>query len=186
MIRRLRNKHSSKMLAELYPVPHDHKGWGHGHHLRVEFSKTLAKWIFDWKDLKSVGDLSCGNAAIAEATGAPKMILGDFASGYEYEGPLEITLAKTPPMDLYVCCETLEHLDDPSSVLSTIREKAQFLLLSTPINAWLDANKEHYWAWDAAGVENLLSESGWKVEMFASLNSTRLGETYEYGFWVAS
>lgn len=184
---RLRPRHSDEELAAIYETPHDHRLWGHGHHLRVEQAKVFARWIAEWKQLDSVADLSCGNGAIAKATGIPyeSIHLGDFAPGYRYAGPLEETVEQIPQVGLFVCSETIEHLDDPALALTKIRDKASYLVLTTPIGAWSDTNTEHYWAWDTKGVEELLSVTGWNPIMFASLNSTYIGEVYNYGLWVA-
>ena len=142
MIKRLRPKHSQEFLDELYPKPHDHGLYGRGHGLRVEITQTIAKDMAREVQATVVADLSCGNAAIAKYLDLPT-ILGDYAEGYEYTGPLEENLPKMPSVSLYICSETLEHLDDPITALRQMREKAEGLVLTTPINAWEDTNKEH-------------------------------------------
>jgi phosphoserine aminotransferase len=86
-------------------------------------------------------------------------------------------------VSLFICSETLEHLDDPVTALQHMREKAEGLILTTPINAWEDTNKEHYWAWDRGGVEELLTKAGWESNVFVMLDSTVFNETYTYGIW---
>jgi len=114
------------------------------------------------------------------------MILGDYAPGYEYTGKLETNLQVIPDVDAYILSETLEHVDDPAYVLSLIREKSDYLVLSTPLECWGDTNSEHYWAWDRQGVEGLMVEAGWTVKAFDSVDSRTYGEPYLYGIWVAS
>ena len=187
-IKRLRRLPTAKKLAALYAEPHDHRLYGHGHHLRVEQSIVFLNWVWDWQKLSTIADLSCGNGAIAKSVkaSASSAYLGDFADGYEFAGPIEKTINDLPEVDLFVCSETLEHLDDPELVLSLIREKTKWLLLTTPINNWGDKNKEHLWSWDREGVESLLSKSSFTSQMFSSLDSTVIGEAYVYGIWVCS
>ena len=185
MIERLRPKHSDEELAQLYIEPHDHRRYGHGHHLRVETTKVMAQWMAEAAQLTSVADLSCGNGEIATSLrfGPRLTILGDYAPGYGYTGPLEDTLPRIKEVDLYICSETLEHLDDPTHALFLMRDAADHLVLTTPINAWGDTNAEHYFAWDREGVESLFTSTGWTPVMFMTVDSTVLGEPYEYGLW---
>ncbi len=182
MIKRLRPKHSQEFLDKLYPEPHDHGLYGRGHGLRVEITQTIAKDMAREVQATVVADLSCGNAAIAKYLDLPT-ILGDYAEGYEHTGPLENTIKEIPHVSLFICSETLEHLDDPVTALQHMREKAEGLILTTPINAWEDTNKEHYWAWDRGGVEELLTKAGWESNVFVMLDSTVFNETYTYGIW---
>lgn len=185
MIERVRPTHSDEVLAEIYSEPHDHRRYGHGHHLRVEATKVMAKWMRDAFELASVADLSCGNGEIALSLGFKPgdYHLGDYAPGHGYTGPLERTLALIPEVDLYICSETIEHLDDPRRALFQMRDVASHLVLSTPIGAWGDGNLEHYWAWDRSGVESLFTLVGWTPVMHMTVDSTVLGESYEYGIW---
>jgi 2-polyprenyl-3-methyl-5-hydroxy-6-metoxy-1,4-benzoquinol methylase len=183
VIKKLREFHTAKELAEIYATPHDHAIYGRGHGIRVNTTIQLAKDMAYQAKAKSVADLSCGNGAIAKALGIEKMILGDFAKGYEYSGPLEANLRKIDNVDLYICSESIEHVEDPSSVLNLIRKKSQTLVLSTPIDAWYDTNEEHYWAWNRSDVETLLKNAGWTPDVFIMLDTTVFGEPYIYGMW---
>jgi hypothetical protein len=182
VIKRLRPKHSQEFLSELYAEPHDHWRYGRGHGLRVSITQIIAKDIAREVQAETVADLSCGNGEIAKCLGIKKF-LGDYAPGYEYTGPIEETLEQIPNVSLFICSETLEHLDDPWSVLHVIRKKSDGLVLTTPINAWEDTNKEHYWAWDKESIENMLTTTGWSSNVYAELDSTVFGETYTYGIW---
>jgi 2-polyprenyl-3-methyl-5-hydroxy-6-metoxy-1,4-benzoquinol methylase len=183
VIKRLRSKHTEEFLLQLYKSPHDHRIYGRGHDLRVEFTKILAFDMSRDVSAGSVADLSCGNGEIAISLHLHNTYLGDFAPGYHFVGPIEHTIKEIPNVDLYICSETLEHLDNPSLALDLVRKKSKSLVLTTPIGAWEDTNKEHYWAWDREGVESLLANSGWRVETFAILDSTVFGEPYVYGMW---
>lgn len=183
MIKQLREFHDEQTLKQIYAKPHDHAIYGRGHGIRVETTKALAKDMASMFRCKSVADLSCGNGAIAKSLGIQEVILGDFAPKYQYVGPLEENLPKIKNVDMYVCSETLEHLEDPLGALKMIREKSCVLVLSTPIENWNDTNAEHYWSWDRDGIESLLSQSGWTPNIFAYLDTTVFGEPYIYGMW---
>jgi len=188
VIRRLRSPWSSDELAELYPETRDHRQW-RGHRIRVEMAAALARSAIPPAGLGIIADLSCGDGAIVDAIGARVVIKGDLAPGYDVHGPIEKTVRRIKHADLFVCSETLEHLDEPELVLASIRAKATRLLVTTPIGAWFDGdevigNPEHYWAWDREGVEELLVEAGWSVDVFASLDTRPFGDPYIYGLWV--
>lgn len=182
MIKRLRPKWSDEELARIYEKPHDHKIYGRGHGVRVEVTQNILKDMVREVGAMSAADLSCGNGAILGILSIKKY-LGDYAPGYKYVGPLEKTIHEIPKVDIYVCSETLEHLDDPGYGLKLIREKSKSLILSTPIEAWGDTNQEHYWSYDREGVEELLKEAGWTPNIFLFLDTTVFGEPYKYGIW---
>lgn len=181
---RLRPKWSDEELARIYTEPHDHRRWGRGHDERVkkmiEFGVNRL-WL-------SAADLSCGNGAVIDAMDVVGYSFkGDFAPGHEFVGPIEHTITKIPSVDLFINGETLEHLDDPLSVLQAIRGKANTLILSTPVDNWGDTNAEHYWSWSADDVEGLLTLSGFStIEDFDVVDSRLYGEPYCYGVWRAT
>lgn len=182
MIKRLRPKWSDEELAKIYSIPHDHKRFGRGHGIRVEVTQNILRDMAREIGVISAADLSCGNGAILEILNVKKY-LGDYAPGYKYTGPLEKTIHEIPNVDVYVCSETLEHLDDPGYGLKLIREKSRGLVLSTPIEKWDDNNDEHYWAYDREGVEELMKQAGWTPNIFLFLDTTVFGEPYKYGIW---
>jgi hypothetical protein len=183
VIKKLREFHADEELARIYASPHDHKIFGRGHAIRVNTTIQLANDMAYQVNAKSVADLSCGNAAIAKALNIEKMILGDYAQGYEYSGPLEINLKNIENVDLYICSESIEHVEDPGFVLDSIRSKSKTLVLSTPIDCWDDGNPEHYWAWGRQDVETLLNNAGWSPDIFIMLDTIVFGEPYIYGIW---
>lgn len=185
MIRKLREFHDAETLARIYAEPHDHKIYGRGHNIRVELTKNIVLDAVAITKAQSIGDLSCGNGDIAKAAKLPKTFLGDFAPTYEFCGPIHETIKTMPDVDVYVCSESLEHVEDPKGTLSLIRDKAKYLILSTPIECWEDTNNEHYWAWDRKGIEFLLSETNWTPDVFVILDTTVFGEPYKYGIWGA-
>ncbi len=179
MITRLRPKHSKKALAEIYATPHDHTAW-QDHILRVNRTLEIAQGI---DGVKSAADLSAGDAFIIIALGLSETYIGDYAPRYEYTGSIEQTIHDIPNVDLFICSETLEHLDNPALVLAHIRQKTKYLLLTTPHARWDDNNLEHYWAWDKDGIAELLAEAGFETVSFELLE---LADEYYYDYqiWV--
>lgn len=154
---RLREAYTPDELAAVYPRPHSHERWP-DHRLRVALTVPVARFMYRGG---SVADLSCGDAAIAKQTApAENLILGDLAPGYGLQGPIEDTLDLIPSVDLFLCCETLEHLDDPDVMLTRIRRKARALVLSTPDGETDGGNPEHYWGWGVEDVRGMLTAAG--------------------------
>lgn len=183
MIKRLRPKWSQEELEKIYAQPHDHHKFGRGHDVRVKVTIEILKDMVHQIGATSGADLSCGNGAILNSVNLQNKYFGDFAPGYQYHGPLEKTLLDIPNVDIYVCSETLEHLDEPEYSLHLIRQKSRSLVLSTPIEKWNDTNEEHYWAYNRDGVEELLVGAGWKPDVFLFLDTTIFEEPYKYGIW---
>jgi len=179
---RLRDNPTEEELATMYVTPHDHRRFGAGHWLRVETSIVLSTWLATDYQLRSGADLSCGNGAILNRTrGLSTRLFGDFAEGYEYHGPIESTLTRLPEVDLFICSETIEHLVDPDAVLKQIATKAEFLLLSTPINEFKPGNAEHIWGWSQGAIKTMLDHAGWEM---LTRNDLILEQTYSYQIWA--
>lgn len=178
---RLRPAHTPEGLTQLYPTPHDHTQWPD----HIERVKATIAMVTAHGTVASAADLSCGSGAVLAATDAACRYYGDIAPGYEMHGPIEQTIEDIPPVDLFVCCETLEHLDDPDSVLKAIRRKARALVLSTPLDAWGDTNIEHYWAWSQDDVERMLADAGFFVNTYTYLDYRASGGYYSFGVWGA-
>jgi hypothetical protein len=196
---RLRSVWSDEELKNVYPAPHDHTRYGVDHEVRVVETIKFGLEHIPPEDRTLMADLSTGNAAIPLQLfiGADRsnLHLGDYAASereydhhgaYTYSGPLEETLYLIPPVDTYVCCETLEHLDDPLRVLQLIRVKARRLLLSTPVGNWDDGNLEHYWSWDARGVTAFLEEAEWHHYAYTNFDGRDYDPaSYNFGMWAA-
>ena len=177
MIERVRPRYSLRRLKEIYPEPHQHHEW-EDHRIRVEFTISLARPYYKGG---RVVDLSCGDGKIARSLD-PLAILGDFAPGHQFTGPIEKTIDRIEDCEMFVLCETLEHLDDPLDVLKRIREKTRSLVLSTPENEQAE-NEQHYWRWDHEGVAQLLSAASFTPQQLVILDFPRLGARYQ--IWVA-
>lgn len=179
---RLRPAYSPEQLAEVYPVPHEH-GRFPDHRLRVAATIEVARWLADGEGVVRAADLSCGDGAILRALDVPHPYYGDFADHYHYVGPIEETIEQIPAVDLFVCAETVEHLDDPDAVLKAIRSTARLLVLSTPVDAWNDDNPEHYWAWGRDDVEAMLAGAGFEVSVFTAVDFRPMSLPYCFGIW---
>lgn len=181
--RRLRPAYSPEELAQVYATPHAHSGW-QDHRLRVSVTVEAARWLAESSGARTAADLSCGDGAVLNATSVPLRLFGDIAPGHEFTGPIEETLGEIPDVDLFVCTETLEHLDDPDKVLAGIRAKTRTFLLSTPVAAWQDTNPEHYWAWSRTDVEEMLWAAGFKPAVYSTVDFRSSGEAfYQFGIW---
>lgn len=180
--RRLRPTHSESDLRRIYGKTHNHAKWA-DHRLRVQVTAQMARWLAD--GVNSAADLSCGDGVILSAIDCDVKIYGDLAAGYEIQGPIEQTLETIPKVGLFICAETVEHLDDPDTVLVDIRDKCDRLVLSTPVEAWSDANVEHYWAWSRSGVETMLGAAGFRIRAYNELDTRMLSRAgYRYGIWA--
>jgi SAM-dependent methyltransferase len=180
---RLREYPGPAELAEMYAVPHDHRHWD-DHLLRVDMTIALGGWMLRDTGLpRTIADLSCGNAQIVNeiAPYGGTTILGDIAPGYEHHGPIEETVERLADdsVDLFVCSETIEHLEDPDHVLRRIRAKAHRLVLSTPIGEQPGTdNPQHIHGWSVEGVCRMLVSAGWSPVV---VNELRLAD-YVYNF----
>lgn len=183
MRQRLRPAHSPQRLARIYATPHDHRRFP-DHLLRVDATIALAQWMAG-DAIARAADLSCGNGTVLDRVPARTKIFGDLAPGWEYTGPIEETIEQIPEVDLFVCSETIEHLDDPDTVLKAIRAKSRALVLSTPVEAWGDSNAEHYWAWSREDVEAMLTAAGFTVGVYSCVDFRPLGLPYCFGIWGA-
>lgn len=182
---RLREKYSDEELARIYATPHDSSRW-EDHNIRVAETIRFIVKHFYINEQTTVADLSAGDARIIRGLGIDdeRLYIGDFAPGYAFQGPISDTIHQIPPVDLFILSETLEHLDDPVSVLKLIREKTMALVLTTPHAKWDDNNPEHYWAWDQDGIAELLNEAGFQT---GKCEIIELAQEYYYDFqvWIA-
>jgi len=191
MLTRLREAHDQATLAEMYATPHRHALYGADHAIRVGQTAALVDHVVRWSGAVTVADLSCGDGAVVQralagSLGEHVAILGDIAPGWPIEGPIEATLVDLDRVDLFVCCETLEHLDDPAAVLAQIRDKALRLVASLPLaQDPPDDNPEHYWQIDTpADGEALLAAAGWTVEALVEVSGPRgIDWPYRYLVW---
>lgn len=175
---RFRPRYTDEELGRLYATHHRHERWA-DHRLRVAVTGELAQWVADEFGCTSAADLSCGDGMILSSLEGVSKVFGDYAPGYEHTGPLETTLDEIEHVDLFICSETLEHLDDPDTVLKRLRGWADHLIVSTPIGEVDDGNPEHYWGWDLDDVKGMLLAAGWEPHTTVELRFRPHSE-YDY------
>ena len=189
---RLRPKYSPEQLKEVYSTQYDHTRWvDHVARINQTVDFVIDNIYGPENFIYSITDLSCGDAAIAKGIAEyiadqfpisnPELILGDFVSGYDYQGVIEDTIHEISNTDLFVLSETLEHLDNPEYVLSQIRKKTSYLVLSTPCNETL-GNPEHYWKWGTSDIALMLEETGFTPTAFRYLEFPELDVRYQMWF----
>jgi hypothetical protein len=176
---RLRPAYSEEELKKVYATPHAHSTWP-DHRARVRATIALAQWF---EDVRSVADLSAGDATIIDALDIHAKYIGDFAPRYEFTGPIEKTIDLIPKVDLFILSETIEHVDDPDLLLRKIREKTRFLVLSTPNGEDNAGNPEHYWGWNADDMKAMMVEAGFEPVIYSSLSFADPGLVYNYQIW---
>ncbi len=139
--------------------------------------------------LESIADMSAGAAEIPTGIAAVsgiEPVLGDYAAGYPYRGKLGETVPNLGIVDLFVCTETLEHLEDPFEDLKLIREHCRHLLLTTPVDEDEDTTSwGHMWVWSKFDVDTLLTEAGFETLAYVLLDMRPLWyEHCAFGMWV--
>lgn len=188
---RVRPQWSDDELARIYSGAFDQRALGWGGDARVSVSGVIGKLLLlDRPGAPKIVDLAAGNGVIARDIAASTnghVTLGDFGAGFPIQGRIEETILDHPG-DLFVCCETLEHLWDPDLVLRLARERFSFLVGSVPLweRAEQEQNGEHYWAFDREGAEAMFADAGWRVAHFAEVPAYPVGGnggTYQCGVW---
>jgi len=176
---RLRPQYSNEELAGIYTKPHNH-GQFQDHIIRVQKSIELLK---EYNTYNSIADLSAGDAAIIYSIDAGVKYIGDYAPGYAITGHIDETINYLPKVDLFICSETLEHLDDPDATLKAIRKKTKYLFISTPNGENNNHNPEHYWGWNNEDMKQMLIDAGFDPVVYYLLE---LKEKYYYDFqmWI--
>jgi hypothetical protein len=193
---RLREPHAdlAGFYMDRYPVGYQHREWPD----HVERVRESVEFIWRSMDTEtmSLADLSCGDNAIMTGVidmvrryvpgWSPDKTTGDVNpdSGAMITGALPGTLdLLTVPADLYLCSETLEHLDDPDGFLAKLRPVARSLFVSTPEGETGAENMEHYWGWDSEAVEDMLTSAGWSPishQIFAPASV----DYYRFQMWM--
>ena len=179
MRQRLRPAYTPEQLAQVYDTPHEHWQWA-DHRLRVQMTIAFASWFVD---VTSVADLSAGDATIIKAINAKEKYIGDFALGYEFAGAIDDTIDLIPSVDLFICSETIEHLDDPEATFRKIRAKTKSLIVTPPFGEDKNHHPQHYGGWDKEGVESLLKSTGFKPVIYNELHFENPSLVYDYQFW---
>ena len=193
--RQLRPFWSDEELATIYPAAYDHTRWD-DHKVRVaETVNIVAEWAatkdpawFDGIDLTS-GDGAILRALLGRDV-VQKAYYGDlvFADHLDVIGKVEDTLPAHihgggRMWDLYVCSETLEHVQDPDELLRSARRLATHAVFSTPIDETdAHANPEHYWSWGVEDIRAMLEAADWTPEVHKVLPLPY----YNFQIWCCS
>lgn len=176
---RLRSKYTDDELAKIYRKPHNSSAFGIDHQYRIAMSIAMIQVLMEAKPIRSVADLSAGDGSIIDALEAPTKYIGDFAPRYAITGPIEQTINEIPEVDLFICSETLEHLDDPDSIMRMIGRKAKYVFVSTPDDEVQYDNPEHYWRWDREEINKMLWQAGYAPIAYGE---ARVPYLFDYGF----
>ena len=84
-----------------------------------------------------------------------------------------------------VLTEILEHLDDPDEIVRLAREKADWLVASSPVEEPPHANNpEHLWSFGRDGYREMLEAGGWKPFSYTEVGFTDPGLYYTFQIWV--
>jgi hypothetical protein len=155
--KQLRPFYTPAEYARVYNETYNHTYWS-DHIERVRYTIEILDLFADASRSETVADLSCGDGAILNGSTHPwrEKILGDYTT----TGPIEEAIRDIPHVDMFVLSETLEHMQDPDTLLRQIRVKADHLLLTTPNGEYNDQNPQHYWGWDTYAIEDMLHQSG--------------------------
>ena len=176
---RLRPVHSAEKIKSLYNEQYYHTRWN-DHKVRTEVTIAIINILTPY--ITSAADLSAGDGFIINSLNIQNRILGDIVPQWEHCGPIEETIHKIPHVDLFILSETLEHLDDPDDILRLIRDKATYLLLSTPLGETEDINEEHYWGWDKDGILEMVTAAGFAPSVYNELYF--LDSIYNFQIWL--
>ncbi len=190
----LREFHTPERLAEIYAQPYDHTKWQE-HQLRVAWTIAIgAEYAREYR-VDSILDPACGDGAIAlgiaREAGVDTVALSDFNSRHSKRSiTVEDTLAEYARLgqktfDLVILTEILEHVQDPDIVLRDARLVGRHLLLSTPLNeTHAHGNEEHYWAWSAEDIRDMLHATSWREPTFVYHELSC--PFYTYQLWTVS
>lgn len=189
MRRKLREFYTEDERLSLYSKPYDCFERGSDHIERVAVTAGLAIGAVQRYGLRSAADLSCGTGTLLETARRVTGIstwTGDLVPTprLDTSGPIEQTIKNCPEVDLFVCSETLEHLEDPDSILKGIRSVSRYLILSTPDGENNSLNPEHYWSWESADVREMLGAAGFAPQSLLLFTPTP--RYYTFQVWLAS
>jgi len=173
---KLRRFYSPSVTTALYETTYDSTRWPE-HVERIGRTASIAQSLIGQHDLRSVADLSCGDGTLVKQ-------LFDVPVTYLRDGNILDDLGLIESVDLFVCTETIEHLEAPWTVLERIAEKTRWLVLSTPLNEDpAIGNYEHYWSFTADDVASLLHQSNFHNTALFILEDPLW--TYTYQVWTA-
>jgi len=153
-------------------------------HLAAEFVCQAVRAL-GGEDIR-VTDLGCGDGGLLSLIkGTPGIEAAwgyDFcpanAAGWQERGvtayardvfnpdsPVNAGLSAPVFGDVVVMTETLEHLADPALRAGRLRDRAKYLVCSSPWNENPQQHDAcHAWAWDLEGYASMIQSAGWTIE----------------------
>jgi hypothetical protein len=181
-----------EQLDESYRDPPPPAGYDH-----VNLASCPNRWTFHnvcvafgegFGKVGSIADMSAGDGRIPRSLAAYSGIeplLGEYTDkyGYPYVGTLQETVPQLPVVDLYVCTNTVEHLNYPDTDLRLIRQHCRNLLLACPIDEQ-DAEGQHLWYFTRRGVEDMFEAAGFQRSAYCELDESPLWEHFKFGIWA--
>lgn len=163
-----------------YAVQYNHTRWA-DHRERVAYTAALAQRVVELNNYRRVADLSAGDRAIVNALAGVEVTASDWTDGVD----IMKSVVELEPVDLFICTETVEHLEAPWTLLEHIAPRTKCLLLSTPMDESADAgNWEHYWSFTVEDVFTLLRQAGF-IRMTVDVMRPNAGGPYVHQIWTA-
>lgn len=182
VVRKLRRFHDAETLKRIYDHMYNPNVWPE-HKQRIETTAAVANQLIADLGLKTCADYSAGNRALALRLRGLTML---DTCDYFGSGRMEERIDEMEPVDLYLCTETIEHLEAPWTVLEKLATKARQLVLSTPLDENPKiGNYEHYWSFTEEDVEQMLWQSGWAPHPGCPTILFQKSWTYTYQIWTA-
>jgi hypothetical protein len=157
-MRKLRRFMDAEELKSCYGKHYDPTVWPE-HMKRIEATKAFIQRLVDDQGLKTAADYSAGGTPLMASVANLELLE---TSDYSLSGRDIIDeVRRMEPVDLYVCTETIEHLECPWTLIEEVARKTRWLVLSTPLDEpWGSGNWEHYWGFTLDDVRTMLEQSG--------------------------
>lgn len=179
-MKKLRRFYNPSQLTQIYSHTYSPDSWPE-HRERVARTIEIAQQLIDEYELKSVADLSCGNGAIVDALRVADKLKNDISTAGT---SIEERVLMMEPVDLFICTETIEHIEAPWTVLEHVAQRTKWLLLSTPLDEDPSiGNYEHYWSFELRDVMTMLDHSTFYAASYELLGKPHW--TYSYQIWTA-
>lgn len=183
-MKKLRPFHTADQLKQLYGGVYDPNRWPE-HRRRIARTIEIAQDIINMHDVVTIADYSCGDGAVTNGLVISRQGSIEATDVGKGDPPIEQMVETMPYVDLFICTETIEHLEAPWTVLEWIATKAKRILLSTPLDeSVMIGNYEHYWSFTQWDVSTILAQSGFSEDQKME-RLTDWDWTYEYQIWTA-
>jgi len=177
---KLRRFYEPDALRQMYAHQYSVLKWTE-HQARVARTLDLARPLIAEQQLETLADLSWGDRSIAN--GLSDLIVAKHLNDITTGVPIDVALTSVDAVDLFICTETIEHLEAPWTTLEAIALKTKWLLLSTPLDEpAATPNWEHYWSFSANDVGSMLTQAGF--DRLRCVAFTEPDWEYVYQVWV--